>query len=117
MPAETSIYAQALQAIGETAQAYEVRDDTVARYRARMRESGPLGYAEGGMSALIVQTATEHRRDCRRPDCRTCGNLREVLAVALAGARELVDHEIASMVDSNRRRPRLLPKWRRGGVR
>ena len=105
------MYEEALRSIGEAARAYGVEDDSVTRYRARMRECGPLGYAEGGMSSILVRTAHDHRADCARSSCRTCDGLKAALTVALAGCRELVDMELAGMVGEQKPRwPRL---WHR----
>jgi hypothetical protein len=109
--AKANVYEEALRSISEAAGAYGVEDDSVLRYRSRMRECGPLGYAEGGMASILVRTAQDHRADCSRAVCRTCDGLKAALTVALAGCRELVDMELADMVGERRpRRPRL---WHR----
>lgn len=110
MQARASVYEEALRSIGEAAGIYGVEDDSVVRYRARMRECGPLGYAEGGMASVLVRTAHDHRAECARPVCRTCDGLKAALTIALAGCRELVDMELAGLVGSRPRRPRL---WHR----
>jgi hypothetical protein len=105
------VYEEALRSIGEAARIYGVEDDSVARYRARMRECGPQGYAEGGMSSVLVRTAHDHRADCARAVCRTCDGLKAALTIALAGCRELVDSELTDLVGEPRRpRQRL---WHR----
>ncbi|MEU4422516.1 hypothetical protein AB0F81_17950 [Actinoplanes sp. NPDC024001] len=101
------MYEEALRTIGDAARVYGVEDDSVVRYRARMRECGPLGYAEGGMSSILVRTAHDHRADCTQTVCRTCDGLKAALTVALAGCRELIDMELSGMAGGGEPRRRL----------
>lgn len=101
------VYADALQAISQQAAAYQVNEDTVTEYRRRMRTTGP-GYAAGGLAAILVETAAQHRADCAATGCGTCDGLRRALGLALANARDMVDLELADITRLQR-----APWWRR----
>ncbi|GAA2700738.1 hypothetical protein [Actinoplanes palleronii] len=103
-----------LKQVSAAAEQYGVTDADVERWRASIAERPPWAQ-RAHISAMIAQrlvmTALEHRQECDRESCRTCAGIREMLIIALAGVRTVVDDRL----DELYRRPARWP-WRRRSI-
>ncbi|MEV6301884.1 hypothetical protein AB0M02_20900 [Actinoplanes sp. NPDC051861] len=102
----------ALKLVSQAAGLYGVTEEDVRQWRAGIAERpawAQRAHVSGAIAQRLVVTATEHRQDCDRESCRTCDGLREMLTIALAGVRTVVDDQLSETF----RRPSVWP-WRRG---
>ncbi|GAA4603792.1 hypothetical protein BJY16_004746 [Actinoplanes octamycinicus] len=100
-----------LAQVSKAAELYGVTEGDVDRWRAGIDERpawAQRAHVSGMLAQRLVMTALEHRQECERADCRTCAGLREMLMIALAGVRTVVDDRL----DELYRRPARWP-WRR----
>ncbi|BCY11200.1 hypothetical protein [Actinoplanes sp. L3-i22] len=100
-----------LAQVSKAAELYGVTDQDVETWRAGIDERpawAQRAHVSGMLAQRLVMTALEHRQECTRKDCRTCAGLREMLVIALAGVRTVVDDRLNELY----RRPARWP-WRR----
>ncbi len=100
-----------LAQVSKAAELYGVTDQDVEKWRAGIEERpawAQRAHVSGMLAQRLVMTAMEHRQECERETCRTCAGLREMLVIALAGVRTVVDDRLNELY----RRPARWP-WRR----
>ncbi|AEV83577.1 hypothetical protein ACWT_2864 [Actinoplanes sp. SE50] len=100
-----------LTQISKAAELYGVTDQDVDRWRADIEDRpawAQRAHVSGMLAQRLVMTAMEHRQQCTVEACRTCAGLREMVVIALAGVRTVVDDRLAELY----RRPARWP-WRR----
>jgi hypothetical protein len=100
-----------LAQVSKAAELYGVTEQDVERWRAEVVDRpawAQRAHVSGMLAQRLVMTALEHRQECDRDDCRTCAGLREMLMIALAGVRTVVDDRLTELY----KRPARWP-WRR----
>ncbi|GAA2891353.1 hypothetical protein Acy02nite_74870 [Actinoplanes cyaneus] len=100
-----------LAQVSKAAELYGVTDQDVEEWRAHIDDRpawAQRAHVSGMLAQRLVMTALEHRQECEREPCRTCAGLREMLVIALAGVRTVVDDRLNELY----RRPARWP-WRR----
>ncbi|MFC7531592.1 hypothetical protein [Actinoplanes sp. GCM10030250] len=100
-----------LKQVSEAAESYGVTEEDVQQWRVGIADRpawAQRAHVSAMMAQRLVMTAIEHRRECDREGCRTCAGMRELLTIALAGVRTVVDDNLTEAY----RRPSVWP-WRR----
>ncbi|TWG12901.1 hypothetical protein [Actinoplanes teichomyceticus] len=100
-----------LAQVSKAAESYGVTEQDVQRWRSGIADRpawAQRAHVSGMLAQRLVMTALEHRQECSVQDCRTCAGLREMLTIALAGVRTVVDDRLGELY----RRPARWP-WRR----
>jgi hypothetical protein len=100
-----------LAQVSKAAKLYGVTEEDVDRWRAGIDERptwAQRAHVSGMLAQRLVMTAMEHRRECAAKECRTCVGLREMLVIALAGVRTVVDDRLNELYHQPARWP-----WRR----